>query len=438
VRNDLSAVAIEPANCQGVAACLAKAGRYARAHLALDAKIASIAGTLSLSLRLLDTDSGAEVGRVADPVSDDAKERAQEIHRMAVQLLAPSTYIGSLTINVAIPAAEVFLDDHLVGTTPLKGPLDGLRAGPHILRVSKTGFADVNQFVDVVYKRNATVSIDLANNTIGGLIVEVESKTGFGSMWVTANVPGVEIRVDGEPRGTTPLSGAIVKVAAGKRRVSFRGAKMAAQVQEIEIKANARVDIAVTVDGDRIIIAKRVDSSPDSPTPSYEEMVAVALPPALAGGAPPPAIWQPGWKFWAGAVAGGLAVVGFGTGSYFGNRVTTIHDAAKTLAAKYEKERTSDVQADQGDAQTICNKAHADNTCSSGRLADKDSAGKRAQSRELLSFGVAGGLALIGASFMLWDIVGPATPTPQATSTVIGLQLAPTDGGAAAAIIGRF
>jgi len=56
----------------------------------------------------------------------------------------------------------------------------------------------------VVYKRNATVSIDLANNTIGGLIVEVESKTGFGALWVAANVPGVEVRVDGEPRARLP------------------------------------------------------------------------------------------------------------------------------------------------------------------------------------------------------------------------------------------
>jgi hypothetical protein len=432
IKTDLSNVGIDAALCQGQIACLAKAGRYARAHLTLDAKIAAIGGTLSVSMRLIDTEKATETGRVADPVSEDAKERAQEVHRMAVQLLAPETYIGSLTLQVSAAAAEVYLDDKLVGTTPLKGPLEGLRAGPHILRVAKPGFADVNQFVDVVYKRNATVSIDLANNTIGGLIVEVESKTGFGAMWLAANVPGVEIRIDGEPKGLTPLSGAIVKVAAGRRRVSFRGQKMAPQVQELEIKPNTRLDIAVTVNGDKIVLTKQIEATPDAPTPSYEDMVGVAPPTAVVVATTvAPASWAPGWRFYSGIVAGGLAVLGLGGGSYFGNRVSATTDEADHLRKEYEAKVTSLAGTTEFNrARDICRETAKDGTCTSGILADRDKTGRTAQRREFLAFGAGGVMAIAAVGLVLWDITSvPSTPAAQTNVTVMGLDWAPLSGG---------
>src|SRR5207247_390910 len=143
--------------------------------------------------------------------------------------------------------ADIYLDDRLVGSTPLLSPLPGLPAGPHILRLSKAGFADLNQFVDVVYQRNSTVTVDLANNTIAGLIVEVESKTGFGSLYVACSQDGVEIRVDGEPKGQTPLGKPIEKIAAGRRRVSMRKEGFTAYSQEVDIKANRRLDLGVVI-----------------------------------------------------------------------------------------------------------------------------------------------------------------------------------------------
>ena len=440
IKNDLSSVGIDPSACQGQVACVARAGRYARAHLALDAKLASIGGTLSISLRLFDTEKAVEVSRVADPVSEDVKQRAQDLHRMAVQLLAPETYIGSLTIEVTTDGAEVFLDDKQVGTTPLKGTLDALRAGPHILRVTKPGFADVNQFVDVVYKRNATVSIDLANNTIGGLIVEVESKTGFGELWVVGSSPGLEIRVDGEPKGVTPLAGAIVKVAAGKRRVSFRGENIEPQVQEVEIKANTRVDIALTVEGDKITLAKRLESSPGAPTPSYDDMIGAAKPSTPAVTATlAPAPWTPGWRFYAGVVTGGLAVVGLGVGSFYGNRVRVAKSQARALSAEYEVKRVSLDEADQKSAADICKEAYADGTCRTGRLARTDSTGKRAQVLELASFGVGAVLAAAAVGFVLWDMTStPQGPAPQTSVSALGLGWGALSGGGQLLLSGQF
>ncbi len=43
---------------------------------------------------------------MADPVSEDPKERSQELHRLALQLLVPDTYTGSLKIKPTIVSDE--------------------------------------------------------------------------------------------------------------------------------------------------------------------------------------------------------------------------------------------------------------------------------------------------------------------------------------------
>src|SRR5262249_55231762 len=147
--------------------------------------------------------------------------RAAQLHRLTVQLFTPAEYVGTLIIKSDEAGADIYLNDRLVGTTPLKAPLKNLAAGPYILHVAKEGFADVYQFVDVTYNRAATITVSLATNTISGAIA-VESDTGFGQVFVVANKPGVEIRIDSEPKGSTPLAAPITQIVAGKRRLSLR------------------------------------------------------------------------------------------------------------------------------------------------------------------------------------------------------------------------
>ncbi|MEO0812329.1 MAG: PEGA domain-containing protein, partial [Myxococcota bacterium] len=159
-------------SCNGNTRCLATAGRFARAHLALDTRVSGVGGTVKLAMRLFDTVAKREQTRVAEVVSEtDSDERARQIHRMAVQLLQPKTYVGSLNVECDEEGAEIYLNDELVGTTPLKGKLQGLSAGPYILKVSKDGFINVYQFVDVVYRRVSTYQVSLNQNTIASTLV---------------------------------------------------------------------------------------------------------------------------------------------------------------------------------------------------------------------------------------------------------------------------
>ncbi len=413
VQNDLSAHGLDALACEGDSVCLARAGRYARAHLAFAARIASLGGTLNVSLRLIDTASAQEIGRVADPVSDDPAERAQELHRMAVQVLAPDTFVGSLAISSPVAGAEVYLDDKLVGTTPLPGPLAGLPAGPHILRMSKPGFADLHQFVDVVFKRSATITVDLANNTIAGQIVEVESKTGFGSLFVACNQSGVEIRVDGEPKGITPLTQAIDKIAAGKRRLSLRKEGLAAYVQEVEIKAKRRLDVGVTLSAAEGEVNVMADSALGDPLPY--DITAGDAPLALGT---TPGGWSPSWRTSTGLVAGGLAVASFSAWSYFGLQIRKI-------------------EAERDDVLAEAEKPGADVSALTRELEDINDRGQQAELLGWASLGAAGGLALVGGGLLLWDLfrdpTSGITPAPS-----LGAALMPIPGGAQVVIQGGW
>jgi len=428
VLNDLSNYGFDPAVCEGDVSCLAKAGRYARCHLAIETRVAAIGGTLSISMRLVDTQSGLEVGRVADPVSEDVKERSQEIHRLAVQLLAPETYIGSLNIKSAQADAEVYVDDRLLGSTPLAGPIMGLTAGPHILRVSKPGFADVNRFVDVVYKRNSTITVDLENATISGLIVEQVSKTGFGSLFVAANEAGIEVRIDGEPKGSTPLE-PIDKVEAGQRRLSFRKEGFEPLAEEVEIVIDQRTELAVTLTETGLILAATRIAALEAGLPSYEDLVGVTSPvgPVVVTG---PVVWEPGWKFWTGIGLGGAAVVSFGVASLAGAKVNKAEEDASALPE-------FDHVADEGDP--VCEELKSDNTCARGPLARIDRSGKTWSNTHIATLAAGGGLAALGLGFIIWDIMSDPAPAEAETSTqVMGFDVAPLPGGGQVVLSGSF
>ncbi len=426
VLNDLSAHGFDPAVCEGEIDCLAKAGRYARCHLAIETRVAALGGTLSVSMRLVDTESGAEVGRVADPVSEDDKLRAQEIHRLAVQLLAPDTYVGSLAIESAQAGAEVYVDDHLVGTTPMDKRVGPLAAGPHILRVSKPGFADLNQFVDVVYKRNVTIKVDLENATLSAPMVAVVSKTGFGSLYVLSNEPGVEVRIDGEPAGVTPLE-PIERVVAGQRRLSFRKEGFEHLTKEIDVVANRRTELAIQLyeSGLHFAASRTVDAN--LVLPSFDDLVGVTRPVGPVAQVP---TWSPGWKFWTGVTAAGLGVVSLAVSSGLGATLKSKQSEALDLRDSFVSTTAED---------TPCTALNFNGTCKAGALADLDAEGNSLQTLHFATLGSGIGLLLIGGGFALWDIMSePAAAEAETQVDVLGLDFVPGAGGGHVVINGSW
>jgi len=415
VLNDLGRVGIDLGTCEGDVACLADAARFAGAHLAIEARVAALGGTLSVSMRLLDTEKALEVSRVADSVSEDAAARAVDVHRLAVQLLVPDTYVGTLKINCTQAGAQVYLDDKLVGDTPIVQPLKKLRAGPHILRVAKEGFSDVNQFVDVVFNRASTLDVDLSTTTIAGVLVEAESQEGLGSLYVRVDEAGVELRIDAEPRGMTPLHKAITGIPAGKRRISLRKEGLEPLVLEAEVQAAQRTDIEVTrtprgfsLKSYAIVDAK----APISDFESLHEVTAVNADGRGPRGALPAPVEPVPMGLYAGYASAGLGALCLAAGAYFAVRVQSANATAKRQIEGLEPLGGSTYSCSNV-SETSCQARH-------DTLARLRTETQRDAILQWVGFGLGAGLAAAGAALIYVEPGAIAAVPMQGGALVIG------------------
>jgi hypothetical protein len=83
------------------------------------------------------------------------------VREAAVQLLAPSRFVGSLRVEVpGASGAILFVDGKPSGTLPLPQPLEGLTPGQHVVRV-KDKTRETSTFVEVRFGRTTDAHIDL-------------------------------------------------------------------------------------------------------------------------------------------------------------------------------------------------------------------------------------------------------------------------------------
>lgn len=70
--------------------------------------------------------------------------------------------VGTVTLTVNVPGAEVAVDDIAVGTTPLDEPLV-LSAGRRKIALTKSGYAPLTRFVDVAGREEKTLELELVS-----------------------------------------------------------------------------------------------------------------------------------------------------------------------------------------------------------------------------------------------------------------------------------
>jgi len=127
---------------------------------------------------------------------------------------------GTLAIDVSEPGANVSVDDHPVGVSPLKAPVR-LGAGPHRVSVTKDGFTPWTGAPNVVLGAPATVTVKLEAAASTGK-VSVKEKTG----------KAVTVTVDGKEVGPAPWTG---DVEPGDHEIGARSATAAAPAQKVTV-----------------------------------------------------------------------------------------------------------------------------------------------------------------------------------------------------------
>lgn len=166
----------------------------------------------------------------------DAIDAAQR-QRAEAELATQRARIGALDIVGAVPGASVSVDGDQVARTPLSEPIR-VSVGEHTVEVAAPGYVAQQRRVSVAGQEVARVEFELQ-----------ETGSTRGSLRVATNVRDVEITVDGEPRGRTPLEGSL-SVSSGLRevRASRPGYLPIRRSVEVGMGAEAALDLTLELD----------------------------------------------------------------------------------------------------------------------------------------------------------------------------------------------
>ena len=148
-------------DCEARIACACAAASHAGARQLIVGTTSQLGDSFMIDLKLLDAKTGQELRRATHPVSGSQDALIEMVREAAVQLLAPSRFVGKLRVQVpGGSGALLFVDGKPLGTLPLSEPLDGLVPGQHVVRV-KDKEQETSTFVEVKFGRTTDAHIEL-------------------------------------------------------------------------------------------------------------------------------------------------------------------------------------------------------------------------------------------------------------------------------------
>ncbi len=154
---------------------------------------------------------------------------AQRRHRPPVETAPqPVATTGTLTVTVVQEGAEVFVDEQLVGTSPVAPQM--LPPGSHTVRVRMPGFGEYSDVITVERGADAEMPVEL--------FALSEAVT------ITTTPPGAHVFVDGNFSGETPVEIDLVD-GAHSIRVTLHGYEEI--VREVTAESGHHEDIALTM-----------------------------------------------------------------------------------------------------------------------------------------------------------------------------------------------
>ena len=155
--------------CTGEVACLVQAGRLLKVDRVISGNVGGLGDSYVVNLKVVDVATAKEIRRVQETISGEPGQLIEAIRVAVYRLVAPERLLGALALLVNVPGAEVWLDGHRLGLTPLKVQ-QRLKVGEHALRVSKLGYRDVVQQVKVGFQQTALVEVILNAPGPGGSV----------------------------------------------------------------------------------------------------------------------------------------------------------------------------------------------------------------------------------------------------------------------------
>jgi hypothetical protein len=135
-------------------------GRAVGAEVVVAGEVGSLGGAYMVYLRLVE--ENGNVLRSASGVLDPSQPGLRDAARgLALRLLEPARYSGTVRLTVDVPNAWIHLDGRRLARSPA-GPLRDVSVGTHAVRVTHEAYRDFVRFVEVPFDGTVDVAVKLS------------------------------------------------------------------------------------------------------------------------------------------------------------------------------------------------------------------------------------------------------------------------------------
>lgn len=145
-------------------------------------------------------------------------------------------FVTTIDVTANEPDATLWIDDYAVGKTPFAAPVK-IDVGKHQLRLSKEGFVDAEQQVNVAAGQRTPVSFTL----------EPKNKTALVSV-VVGGAPSATVFVDGKDMGPAPFKG---ELSAERHTIEARAPGFVTVGQTVDVQYKQPMSLVLSLSQER-------------------------------------------------------------------------------------------------------------------------------------------------------------------------------------------
>jgi len=183
-------------HCGDSESCLQETGRMLGVQRLVVGAVHQVDNFYSTHLHLLDVHSGQIMGAATLQCTCSIEDMLMRAPQQLVQQLAAALYAeiptGTLRVDSSPSGADVILNQHLLGQTPLHLP--EIAAGEHTLLLRRPNYQVKQQQVQIAPAQQVALSLTLLEEQQGG------------SLNVQGVPSGAHVAINGEPHGPAPLT----------------------------------------------------------------------------------------------------------------------------------------------------------------------------------------------------------------------------------------
>lgn len=206
--------------CRGSTACYTELGPLLGAETLLVGEVAAGA-EITVSITKYNMATKQVENRITEVISGDSITVSETMRKAAVQLLAPSSFVGALDLDCRVKGATVWVGTTRIMNCPRRYMVTELLAGAYAVTVKKPGMEDVLRRVDVRYervtllrvekeKKGATITVDPQTQPMPAKPLEEPQPSPAAGSKASKSIPPVE---EGRSLPVLAVSGGVVSAA---------------------------------------------------------------------------------------------------------------------------------------------------------------------------------------------------------------------------------